>query len=187
MADERRVVIELKVSGSGDDSNDALKNNDDESKDLVKKLRMMQNPFGAIEKKLLEKATLGKTEFAAYATNQIKNLAKKGFLYSLNKYFNLSEDYKAEQDLNNTMSILSHVSSAYTSVLAGAIAGAKTAGAAGAVVGAVAGAAIWTGNTLIDAVKAWDQQNIQLSTSRIQSGYQKVRLGLVDDGRGTQN
>ena len=51
----------------------------------------------------------------------------------------------------------------------------------------VAGAGSWAVNTWFQAEKAFDEQNKNLSTMRIQSGYQRFRLGLIDDGRGTQN
>ena len=189
MADERKIVIELKVSGgTGDESTSAEKENNRMTNDLVKKLKAVQHPFATMENSLLQKATLGKTEYAQYVLSKTKALAKNAILYNLNKYFNLAEDYKAEQTLNNTLNVLSHIGEGFTSILGGAIAGAKTgAGVPGAVVGALTGATFWVADTALNTYKAFDQENISLSTMRIQAGYQKVRLGLVDDGRGTQN
>ena len=184
MADDRRIIIELKVSGSSDGDS---KKREKESNNLVDFLQKAQNPLGTLEKSIINEATLGKTEMVNYMWQQTKALAKNAIFYTVHKYYNLTENYKAEQDLNNTLSVISHVGEAYTSILGGAIAGAKAGGGWGAAIGAVAGATFWIGNTAIDAVKAWDQEGIQLNTMRIQSGYQKARLGLIDDGRGTQN
>ena len=189
MADDRRIVIELKVSGSegGDSASSALKANERETNDLVRKLRAMQNPVATLENNLLNKAFLGKTQFASYVLQQTKSLAKNSAMYFLTKYYNLTENYKAEQDLNNTMSILSHVAEGYTSVLAGAIAGAKWGGGWGAAIGAGMGATFWGANTVLNAMKAFREEDISLNTMRINSSYQQARLGLIDDGRGTQN
>lgn len=190
MADERRIVIELKVAdsdGSGASTITGMAQQNQMANNLVQKLRMIQHPFSALSNNLLNKATLGKVEFASYTLNIAKNIAKNGALYFLNRYYNLSEDYKSEQNLRNTMSVLEHIGQAWTSILGGAITGAKVGQGWGAAIGAVVGATGWTANTLMSGYKAHDSETISLSTMNIQSGYQKVRLGLIDDGRGTQN
>ena len=53
--------------------------------------------------------------------------------------------------------------------------------------GAIVGAGMGAVNVVLNSYKAYDQQNIRLASMNIQSNYQKVRLGLIDDGRGTQN
>ena len=177
MADERRIVIELKVIG-GSSSTDKKEN---PNRDLTEMLEIMQHPLNSAEK-----ALFGKQAWANYAFQQAKSITKTTLMYRLNRYFNLSENYKGEQLLDNTLSVISHVSEAYTSVIGGAIIGAK-AGPVGAAVGAVVGAVSWGVTSIFDAWKAFDDQSRQLSTMNIQSSYQKVRLGLIDDGRGTQN
>ena len=178
MADERRIVIELKL-GSG--SSTTSSNDEDEEMSLTDMLKIAQHPI-----KALEKATLGKSAVVYYAYQQAKQIVKATALYQLERYYNLTENYKAEQDLNNTLSVLERSVEGYTSIIGGAIIGAK-AGPWGALAGAVVGAASWATNTVFSAWKAFDQQSIQLATMNIQSSYQKVRLGLIDDGRGTQN
>lgn len=178
MADERRIVIELRLGdggggGGGDD--------EDEEMSLTDMLKMAQHPI-----KALEKATLGKSALVYYAYQQAKQIVKTTALYRLERYYNLTENYKAEQDLENTLNGLEHVAEGWSSIIGGAIIGSK-AGPWGAVAGAVIGATSWTVNTIFNAWKAFDQQNMQLQTMNIQSAYQKVRLGLIDDGRGTQN
>ena len=71
--------------------------------------------------------------------------------------------------------------------MAGAIIGAKAGGGWGAVAGAVVGAGVFAGNTVLNSIQAHDNEKISISTMNINSKYQQVRLGLVDDGRGTQN
>lgn len=178
MADERRIVIELKLGGGSDGQGQEKEGKEIGLSDILK---AAQHPI-----KALEKATLGKNELVYYAYQQAKQIVKNTALYQIGRYYNLTENYEAEQDLNNALSVLSHASSGYASILGGAIIGAK-AGPYGALAGALIGTASWTTTTVFNAWKAFDQQNMRLQTMNIQSAYQKVRLGLIDDGRGTQN
>lgn len=181
MADERRIVVELKVSsGSGESS--AKKEKDED--DLTSMLKVMQHPIQS-----LEKATFGKNLLLYRAWQQGKALAKNSILYTAGRYFNLTENYKAEQDLENTFSVLENVTNLGTSIIGGAIAGAKMSGGNPyvAVAGAAVGATMWGFNVALNSIKAWESQNIQIATMNIESSFQKVRLGLVDNGRGTQN
>lgn len=179
MADERRIVIELKISGN--DSNNISGDEEESSKNLTDMLSTMQHPI-----KALESAVLGKGTLLNYAFQQAKQIIKTSVLYGLERYYNLTENYKAEQDLQNTLNVISNFSDGWTSTFGGALVGAK-AGPAGAVIGGVIGLGAWGINTMISAKKAWDQQDLNLTSMRKQSVYQKVRLGLIDDGRGTQN
>lgn len=183
MADDRRIVIELKVGG-GDNANPT---NINESKDLVSILKNIQHPGAWIENKLLKNVAPGKAEFISYAVGKAKSIAKGYALYYVNRHLNLTEDYKAEQNLNNALSIISHVGEGFTTILSGAIVGAKAGGGLGAVAGAVVGAGAFAANTTLNAIQAHDEEKIRISTMNIQANYQQVRLGLIDDGRGTQN
>lgn len=175
MADERRIVIELKLNNSGS-------NNDEESKEdenLTSILKFAQHPI-----KSSEEALLGKNIIFYSFYQQAKQSIKSNGLYFINQYFNLTENYKAEQDLNNTLSYISNGASFFGSILASALIGGK---AGHPVAGAIVGAGMGAVNVVLNSYKAYDQQNIRLASMNIQSNYQKVRLGLIDDGRGTQN
>lgn len=176
MADERRIVIELKLKDPTDSGSD-----ENESENLTEVLEKMQHPL-----KTLERKALGKSELLYFWYGRSKELIKSYAKFQIGMYFNLTENYKAEQTLENTISILDNVSSSVGSVFAGAIAGAK-AGPVGALVGAGIGATFSVATTLSNAVKSFIQQDIQLTTMNMQSSYQRVKLGLIDDGRGTQN
>lgn len=179
MADERRIVIELRATNQ---NGDAAKNKkDDDETNLTNLLKAIQHPI-----QTAEKATFGKNIVVYRAWEQSKSLIKNSAMYVVGRYFNLTENYKGEQDLQNTLSVLGNVIGAGTSIVGGAIAGAK-AGPVGIVAGAAVGAVFWTANTALNAFKAWDNQRIQLATMNIESSFQQVRLGLVDNGRGTQN
>lgn len=181
MADERKIVIELKANDILS-SNASLNNADEESSEnLTGLLKTMQHPVSS-----LEQATLGKNVLVYRLYESAKQTIKSTALYSAQKYFNLTENYKAQMDLNNTLSVIEHISNIGTSILGGAIAGAKF-GPGGAFAGAVAGTITAGVNVAINAAKAWDQQNLSLTQMNMQSAFQRTRLGLVDDGRGTLN
>ena len=179
MADERRIVIELKLNNTTQ-KKDKEKSEGDQ---IVKVLKAIKNPTEAVGE-----AVFGKNDFLFYTFQQAKNLAKSTLTYYLQRYFNLTENYQAEQDLSNTMSIISHSSDFFSSIIGGAIMGAETTGnIAGAIGGAIVGTGVSITNTIINAQKIWDQQSMKLQTMNMQSSFQRVKLGLIDDGRGTQN
>ena len=149
MNDERKIVIELKATGANNGNGSGGKDKDEDN-DLVALLKAMQSPTN-----FLAKATLGKNVLMYRTYQQAKAFIKAGTLYFIERYFNLTENYKAEQDLSNTMSVLNHLTSAGTSILGGAIMGAKAS--AGnpyvALIGAAVGATAWAGNELINTIK----------------------------------
>lgn len=174
MPDERRIVIELKpVDGKGNDSSK------DKSYSLRDFLEDIQHPV-----KSLEKATLGKNVLIYRTYQQGKELIKNAATFQLQKYFNLTENYKAEQTLENALNVISNVSSIGTSIIGGALAGLSVGHP---VLGGVIGAGFAIGNQMLNTWKTYDQQNRQITTSNLQSAFQKTKLGLVDDGRGTLN
>lgn len=173
MADEKRIVIELRAGAATDNDGE------EEETSLTDMLRVAQHPI-----KAFEKAVFGKSALAYYTYNQMKSLTINTAKYAIGRYFNLSENYKAEQDLDNTLNVLSNISGAYGSLIGGALVGAKVGHP---LIGAAIGGGVWVTNTILNAQKTWDAQNLQLTATRMQSGFQKVRLGLIDDGRGTQN
>lgn len=177
MADERKIVIELKVAGGAGKNDDQ----DNEEENLTNVLRKIQHPI-----KSLEKDIFGKNVFAYMMWQSTKTMVKKAVTYEAEKYFNLSEDYKTEMLYRNTMSVIEHVSGIGVSILGGAIAGAKL-GPVGAIGGALLGGATAAVTSIIDARKAWDRQNRELTEMNMQSSFQVVRLGLINDGRGTLN
>ena len=179
MADERRIVIELRATNQ---SNNSVKSKtDDDEINLTKLLSEIQHPI-----QTAEKATIGKNIVVYRAWEQSKALIKNSAMYVAGKYFNLTENYEAEQNLQNTFSLLENVISAGTSIIGGAIVGAK-GGVPGAIAGAIVGGVMWGANTALNAIKSWDSQHMQITAMNIESSFQKQRLGLVDNGRGTQN
>lgn len=174
-ADDRRIVIELRATEVGEPAgaNEATQETSD-STNLTSLLKTIQHPVASFEKAILGKSIL---------LNQIyqgaKDIIKDAAFYQLGYYFNLSENYKAEQTLNNTMNIISRTAGMASAVIGGAI----LVGPAGAVVGGT----VAVGKNILSAVKVYNQQNLNITQMNMQSAFQQTRLGLVDDGRGTMN
>lgn len=179
MADERKIVIELKLNNDGGEGDDSSTSG---VQDLTRYLNAVQHPL-----KTAEDAVLGKNELLYYAYKKGEQLIKSQVKFQIGMYFNLTENYKGEQMLENTMSIISNTSSAMGSIFAGVIAGFKAGGPIGAAIGTFVGGGAAFGTNVINALHAFTQQNMQLTTMNMQSSFQRVKLGLIDDGRGTQN
>lgn len=169
MADERKIVIELKaVGGTGDGENEE------------------ENEESAIEKfdKTRKKAIASAVKQVAGAT--VREITAQ-VEYDFNKYCNLSDDYKSQLMLNNSMTTVNLVMSIGSSALSGAMLGAKIGGGWGAVIGAAVTTTIDIGSKIFSYARQYDQQNLQLELGDVAARYSGSRLGLVDNGRGTQN
>ena len=180
MADERRIVIELKATSSASSTGGADKEAQDEA--LTSVLKVIQHPVQSLEKNFF-----GKNIIAYQMWQYTKKTIKSAALYQAEKYFNLSEDYKSEQTLENIVSVVENVAGIGASILGGAVVGAKAGGVWGAVIGAAVGTVQAGVNTFINREKAFFNQNMKLTTMNIQSSFQQTKLGLVDNGRGTLN
>lgn len=178
MADDKKIIIELTTSTTTTTTTTQTQSGDD----LADILSMIQHPI-----KTLEKNVFGKNLIAYEAYQQVKRDVKSNALYVAHKYFNLTENYKAEQALENVESVISGVVGIGATIIGGAVMGAKAGGGYGAIAGAIIGAGHAVVNTATNAIKAWDRQHQQLTTMNIQSSFQQARLGLIDNGRGTLN
>lgn len=177
--DEKRIVIEIKTTdsnnGGGSSSGTSQKNNGEID------LNALVHPIKSIEAQ-----TLGKSVLLNQAYQYTKTAVKSIVSYQINRYFSLTEDYKSEQILSNTLNIIGKVSALGSAIGAGAITG-SAAGPVGTAIGAVVGAAGWTINEAIQGVHRFDQVGIQLNQMRYDVAFAKTKLGLIDGGKGTEN
>lgn len=181
MADERKIVIEIKntdSTGTVETSKDII--DDNGGKEVAKVINSLMHPLKTVEKETIGRNVLANQAFQ-YAKETIKNVGQ----YHIYKYFTLKENYLAETDYNNIMTGISKVSGFGASIAAGAMVGAKF-GPVGAVAGAAIGVAGWGINESINVEKNLFQQQVQISTNNYQSQFQQTRLGLVS-GRGVTN
>lgn len=174
MADDRRIVIELKIPEEQTDGTAATGGVKDQQVDLTKSLKSAEKPTN-----VLDNAMLGKSILIQQVINQARTQIKSYAGYAIGKYYNLTENYKMEQAIENVQSVMSHA-------MSGGFAIAGGVAAAGPIGGLVAGTG-WLLGEILNAIKAWDRQHMELTAMNMQSSFQQVRLGLIDNGRGTLN
>lgn len=172
MADSRNIVIELKLKDSG--GNSLSEKNAEEKSGGEVDLKALLHPV-----KTIEKATLGKHVVVYQAYNKAKAMLKQEAMYEINKYFSLTENYKAQQDMNNALATIEKVTGFGTAVIAGAMTGGPW--------GAVAAGVGYVGSEIIQTYQRFDQQNRNLATMNVESTFQLTRMGLIDGGRGSYN
>ena len=184
MADDRRIVIEIKnvegESAAAKTNKIAEKN----SNDLQKTLKTLFHPI-----KTLENQAISQNVLVNQAVHQgiqvLKQSASAAVNYYISRYFTLSENYNAETDFSNMMTGFNKVTGFIGSIGAGAIAG-SVAGVPGAVIGGILGAAGYGVREGFGAAERKLQQQITISTNNYQSQFQQTRLGLTT-GRGVTN
>lgn len=180
MADDRRIIIELKNIA---DQTAAAKTNkvaEDNSELMKKTLRTLINPLGTIET-----ANISKNVIVNQAYQQAKQVVKEVGQYHIYKYFALQENYLAETDYSNIMTGINKVVGFGATVATGAIVGSKYGW-----FGALAGAAItgvgWGITQQYQTDMKLMQQQISINENNSQSQFQRTRLGLTT-GRGVTN
>lgn len=167
MADTRKIVIEIQGGSSSDKTENSSKNLSDE-------LNKIFHPI-----KSIEKATVGKNVFLNQAYQQAKNLIIQTVETGLNKYFSLSEDYIGQNSYTQAKTIISKGSSLISSVAGGAMMG----GAAGAIIGLTG----WTINQTISYQARISGYYESLNATNYSLNNSRLRAGLSDNGKGTEN
>lgn len=165
-SDERKITIELKAIGT-DDSED-----DGNGKDEDKKEKAAKNALKSSLKQI------GK-----FAVRQ----ATTQMLFEFERYTTLSENYKFEVMIGNAQTALKKTMALGSSLINGAATGMIIGGPAGAAVGAFVGAAEFAVTESLSLWRQYRQQDLQLATDDRTASYARSRLGLIDNGRGTQN
>lgn len=163
MADElRKIVIEIKTT-------------DEETQEqkLAVKPTDSSGKVKRTEKKSLESILLNQ------AYNQAKSLVSQSINSSLNRYYNMKEDYMRENAVNTFKTIVGKTSSFATTVAGGF--------ALGNVAGAVISGTGWVVNEAINIDNTWKDTYAEINATNYNKTFTKQRLGLVDSGRGTEN
>lgn len=166
-ADERKIVIELKAIGKDDDDDE---DGEDEEEEAVSKARK-----SAIKRAVKQALSFTYHEISAQV------------FYEVGKYTNLTEDYKTAVTVDNVQTTINKVKSLASTTLSTAMLGAKIGGGWGAAIGAVVGVAMNVTSTALELRRQYDQQNLELAMNDRTASYNRSRLGLIDNGRGTYN
>lgn len=182
MADTRNIVIELKLKNSnGGNSLSSKSTKGDGNEEFKANLTTLLHPV-----KTMEKNVSGKNIVVNQAYQYAKSAIKQMVMYEINKYYSLTENYKAQQDMSNALATIGKVSNFGSTVAAGAITGAA-GGPVGAAFGAIVAAVGYAANEGIQTYQRFEQQNRNLATMNVQSSFQLTRMGLIDGGRGSYN
>lgn len=129
--------------------------------------------------KATEKALFGKHVLVNQAYNQAKKILVQTVDTSLNRYFNLSEDYLGENSYKYAKSVITKATSIGTSVGTGIMLG-GVAGGAVAATGWLAGEIIAYNNKLSSYYSS-------LNATNYNTKFSNIRSSLYNNGRGTEN
>lgn len=143
---------------------------------------VFQSSFGGIINKNITMRYAGQ-QVLETTINTVENVADS----AINRYTTLQEDYLTAQTYSNVKSTISRAKQLGGSIVSGAVSGMATAGPAGAVIGAVSSAISFGANQYLEYQKRMSSYYQQLNATNFQTNYSASRLGLVNNGRGTEN
>ena len=167
MADDRKVVVEIKLKDDEDVVANVTQNQDEETKDTTFKMLM-------------------KNVIVMQTFDLAKDTLTRAVDIGITRHFSLQEDYIGENIYSNAKTTISKVSNLATSVIGGATAGAQLGGV-GAVAGAVVGLASWGIGEAFSINERQSNYARTLNASKYGSEFAQTRAGLINNGRGTEN
>lgn len=138
------------------------------------------------------KATQGKQGksgvkvLALYAYRSFANNLMATASQAWNRYVNIKEDYLAQNNMNAIKANLSAIKGYATSAVTGAQIG-SVAGPVGAAIGAAIGVSANAVSRVVNYGVTIANYNEQNNAMNAQTNYSRVRMGLMDGGRGTEN
>ena len=121
-------------------------------------------------------STAAMTTLLQKAARQVKGMVINEAKYQINKYFQLTDDYLGQQNLNIALNVVNKVWNTGLSVFAGAKVGAS-AGPIGAVAGAVLMASVSTIGTLQQISHNYEQERIKLNQMNVNLSFNRQRAG----------
>lgn len=169
MAEERRIIVEIVSKNSEMQTNP---NNPEEKKEELP---------GSQQSIKVKHISVDKT--ARSLTSMIKDrgegLLRQSLTTTVNRYFSLSENYMAETDYSNVMTTINKGKSFVSTVKVGA--------AIGGWAGAAIGAAAWGVNEFVSYQSRMSNYYQNLNATNYQTQFDRSRLGLTNEGKGTEN
>lgn len=163
------------------DAEMAKRKREEYSKSVTKVVGSVLHPIRSIERN-----TIGRYIALQQTYNVVKSTVKQSVNFCLSRYFNLKEDYMAESNYNRFKTTVSKVTGFGTAIASGAVTG-SVAGPIGTAIGAVAGAASATISNVISDANAKSSVYLEINTSRQAMTYSRVRAGLENNSKGTEN
>ena len=121
-----------------------------------------------------------------YALNEVKNSIVKTASQGWNRHIDMKEDYLASNNMNEIKAKIGAVKSYASAAITGAKIG-SIGGPIGIAIGAAVGTVANAGNRVINYALAQTRYNEQNNAMNAQTNFSRVRMGLMDGGRGTEN
>lgn len=173
------LVVELRIKDTSGDSS-----NDDDGTPQQEDLK----PKRPNKDKEREKRIKKLKQAGNYALNQVMYDVRANVSLTTSRYFNMSENYLLEQDINNFMGMAGKINSGVSTVfLAGKI-GHAIAPGIGTAIGIGVGAATWGVGQYIGYQSKLNSYYTSLNAVNYGIAFSKERAGgLYDGGRGTEN
>ena len=190
MASKSTITIEIVGSLSEGTKNPANKT---KSSGVFGTFARLTNPIKLLESKLMNKLENSEDDklagfkatglrLAMVASSKALSSAEAG----IRRYASLNEDYMAQQALTNIKDTVDRAKGGITSIASGA-----SALSAFGPWGMAAGAAIGAGSFLFDQYTQYQKRMSsyyqQLNSTNFQTEFSSSRLGLINNGRGTEN
>ena len=172
-ANERRIVVQI-IGG------DTTTQPGPEEKE-------MEGSQESIKAKTSQKETKsGAKALVKMGVERVGNIAMQTAQVSLNRYFSMSENYMAETDYQNAMTMINKSKSFVSTIASGAMAGA-VGGPFGMAVGAIISAGAWGASEYVNYQQRMSNYYQNLNATRYQTEFDRTRLGLTNEGKGTEN
>lgn len=169
MAETRTITIELVDKTEKTNTND---------KEVDSESGLDSNENNKVED-LSKRQLAQKTLFWNYAGRRAYSLLKQAVVSTANRYWSLTEDYLAQNTFNNTMNAVGETIGFGTTLAAGF----KIGGVAGGAIAAVG----YAGAKAISTVGEYSNIRQSINATNYNMQFQRTRMGLVDNGRGTEN
>ena len=177
--DTRTITIEIltsnKTMGDSGKSTGGDSSFDEEKQFDLKKLL---HPMNTLAKKV-DKSLFGKTFIVTQIYSNAKQLLKSSVDVSVNRYFNMSENYLAENSYNNIKSAVGKAAGFASSVATGAMVGGP--------IGAGIGAVTWGVNEYLSYNNQLSSYHSSINTTVAGNRFSNIRSSLYDGGKGTEN
>lgn len=154
----------------------------DKAKNKIRKEFQLSNSFGGLLNKDIATKFAGQ-QVLETTINIVENVADS----AINRYTTLQEDYLTAQTYSNVKSTISRAKQLGGSIVSGVVSGMATAGPSGAVIGAISSAVNYGASQYLEYQKRMSSYYQQLNATNFQTNYSASRLGLVNNGRGTEN
>lgn len=183
MSSRREIAITIKgnVGGSGrNERNESIFEGDSSS--AISNEETARQALNTYTEAGNNKQMGGKAAAAAvalYALEEVKNVIVQYASVSWNRYLDMKEDYIAQNNMNALKANINMAKSYASSTIKGAAIG----GIVGAAIGIGANVAKRAISFNATMEKYYDQNNAM----NAQTNFSRVRMGLIDGGRGTEN